>query len=154
MEMVRKYKWVIFTVFPILILIIARSFGTNHFKSDAEKWAEPTVFQTNILTIQQAETLQGEKLVIFLENNQNSAGISGMKSLFIPVDSLLTKNNLKLFKGHKGPLLINSSEKATTARIWMVLSQMGIKNIFIISDNTSDEVMKHKFRPDTLARPE
>ena len=41
MYLLKKYKAVIIVVLPILILVLLRYFGPNHFKSDAKRWAEP-----------------------------------------------------------------------------------------------------------------
>jgi len=152
--MIKKFKWVIIIVLPVLILVIIRSFGANHFRSDAERWAEPSVLKTNVISIEQAESLAGEKLIINLDIKQYPVSNTGIRIACIPPDSLLTKKYLKLMKANRGPLLLNSSDKAAVARIWMLLSQMGIGNIFILTDETNDELFKHKFRPDTIIRPE
>jgi hypothetical protein len=57
-------------------------------------------------------------------------------------------------KNNDGPVLLNSSEEAVSARVWMILSQLGHSNIYIVTDDPEIEVMKNKFRPDTLIRPE
>ena len=75
-------------------------------------------------------------------------------ALFIAADSILSKNNLSIIRKHDGPVLLVSSETAVSARIWMVLSQMGYKNIYILTNDADSEVLKYKFRPDTLVRPE
>ena len=154
MNVINKYKVVLAIVLPILILVIIRSFGSNHFKSDAKKWAEPSVKQSNIITVEQINNLSAEKLII----NLGEAG-SGLKEitsdvLFIAADSILCKNNLSIIRKHDGPVLLVSSETAVSARIWMILSQMGYKNIYILTNYADNEALKYKFRPDTLVRPE
>ena len=51
-------------------------------------------------------------------------------------------------------MILVSSENAISARVWMILSQIGIKNIFILPEEKDFEVLKNKFRPDTLSAPE
>jgi hypothetical protein len=36
----------------------------------------------------------------------------------------------------------------------MVFGQLGYRNVYIITGNSEDEVLKYKFRPDTITRPE
>jgi 3-mercaptopyruvate sulfurtransferase SseA len=72
----------------------------------------------------------------------------------IPADSILSKKYLNTIRKHNGPVILFSSEMAVSARIWMLLSQMGCKNIYILTNNTDNEVFKSKFRPDTVTRPE
>jgi hypothetical protein len=84
-----------------------------------------------------------------MEINVHSAGI-----IQIPADSILCNQYLSIIKKHKGPLLLFSDDKTISARIWMILSQIGRRNIFILTNNKNNEVFKYKFRPDTLIRPE
>ena len=149
-----KYKGVMAVVLPILILVLIRSLGTNHFKSDARKWAGPSVMQSNILTVDQFKALSGEKMLINLGASPAIYTDHDSPSLSIPPDSVLSEVYFKTISKHSGPVVLFSAERATAARIWMVLSQMGLRNVFILSSNNDNEVLKYKFRPDTLVRPE
>jgi hypothetical protein len=154
MNLIIKYKLVIAIVLPILILVIIRELGTNHFKGDAKRWAEPSVMRSNTLSGEQIITLPGEKLLINL--GEESTGINEMAkdALNIPADSILSKNYLNTIRKHDGPVVLFSSEPSVSARIWMVLSQMGNKNIYILTNDANNEVFKSKFRPDTIISPE
>lgn len=154
MEIIKQYKVVIMVVLPLLILVIFRSAGTNHFKPDSEKWAEPSVMKSNIMTAEKLGSLPGEKLLINLAEEKITINNFTGKTLNIPADSVLIKNNLRTFDKHNGPLLLYSSDPAVSARIWMVLRQMGINNIYILSGENDNEVFKYKFGPDTLIRPD
>jgi rhodanese-related sulfurtransferase len=154
MYLLKKYKAVIIVVLPILILVLLRSLGPNHFKSDAKRWAEPSVMRSNIITRDQTGTLSGEKLIIRLGEGDSGIENLSINSVKIPADSVLSKNNLNRIRNHNGPVLLFSTRTAVSARVWMVLSQMGYKNIFILTDNADNEVLKYKFRPDTLVKPE
>jgi len=154
MDLIKKHKAVIAVVLPILILVLIRSFSANHFKSDAKKWADPSVMRSNIIIREQTRTLSGEKLIINLIKGDSFRNSLSLNELNIPADSILIKNNLNTIRKHSGPVLLFSKESALSARVWMVLSQMGYKNIFILTDNADNEVLKYKFRPDTIVRPE
>jgi hypothetical protein len=154
MNIVYKYKVVFAVVLPILILVLIRSFGTNHFRSDTGKWAEPSVMQSNILTTEQFKALAGEKMLISLGVSPVTYSDLFRTALSIPYDSILSNPYFKIIRKHAGPVVLFSADQATAARIWMVLSQMGLRNIFILSSNNGNEVLKYKFRSDTLVRPE
>ena len=154
MKFINRYKVVIAVVLPVLILVLIRSFGANHFKSDPKKWAEPSVMRTNIITPEQAGILSGNKLFINLDNKGNAIDEMTNQSQNIPPDSILNKKYLNTIKKHKGPVLLNSSVTAVSARIWMILSQMGCRDIFILTNDSDNEVFKNKFRTDTLVGPE
>jgi hypothetical protein len=150
MELIRKFRLVIAIVLPILILVLIRSFGVSHFKNDARKWAEPSINKSNIIDINKTGSLNGKVLIIYLDKDANHIiGISG-DSGNIPPDSILNKNNISLIGKHNGPVLLYSADPGLSARIWMLLSQMGLRNIYILTDSTDNEVLKYKFRPDSL----
>jgi hypothetical protein len=154
MEFIKRYKVVIAVVLPILILVLIRSFGIYHFKSDAKKWAEPSVIQSNIITREQFKALPGEKLIINMGEDTSVHNYITVASLNIPPDSVLSKNYIKTIRKHDGPVVLISTDPDISARIWMILSQMGCRNIFILTSDADNEELKHKFRSDTLVRPE
>ena len=154
MELLKRYKFVLIIVIPILILVLIRQFGVIHFKSDAAKWAELSAKQANIIFVDQINILTGEKLIINMEKEAMELKSRTVDVINIPADSILYNRHLKTIKKYEGTILIYSNEEAISARVWMILSQMGIKNIYILSDCKDVEVFKHKFQPDSLIRPE
>lgn len=150
MELIRKFRLVIAVVVPILILVLIRSCGSNHFKNGIKKWAEPSAMQSNIITIEKAGSLEGKALIIILDKDVSHVKQLTGEAQNIPPDSVLSKNHITSILKHKGPVLLFSSDQGLAARIWMLLSQMGCRNIYIVTDSTDNEVLKYKFRPDTL----
>ena len=53
MEFLKESKTVIAIVVIILILVIIRAVSVNHFRSDAKRWAEPSVARSNTVTSDQ-----------------------------------------------------------------------------------------------------
>jgi hypothetical protein len=151
MEFLKKIKVVIVIVLIILVLVLIRSTGIYHFKNDAKKWAEASVKQSNRLTIDQAGSLKGNYLIISLDKGVSTISKLTGKVEIIPADSVLNKNHITMIMKHDGPVLLFSSEAGLSARIWMILSQMGCRNIFILTKNADNEVFKYKFRPDSLS---
>jgi len=154
MDLIKKCKVVIAVVLPILILVLIRSFGSNHFKSNAKKWAEPSVMRSNIISVDRTGDLPGNKLIINLNTGENVIKDNGVEYLNVSADSILSKNILRTISNHRGPVLLYSTETAVSARLWMVLSQLGYRNIYILTNDSGNETIKNKFRPDSLIRPE
>jgi hypothetical protein len=150
MGLIKKFKLAIAVVLPILILVLIRSLGVSHFKNDARKWAEPSIDKSNIISIKQAGSLKGKVLMICLDKDVSHIMEVPGDSRIIPPDSVLNKNHKSLIMKHIGPVLLYSSDPGLSAKIWMLLSQMGCRNIYILTDSTDNEVLKYKFRPDTL----
>lgn len=154
MRILIKYRIIFAIVIPVLILVLIRSFGVNHFKADVKKWAEPSVEESNIISKEQIENLTGEKLIINLDKEKISINNFTGRELFIPADSVLDKRNLQIIRKHSGSVLLFSSDPSVSARVWMILSQMGCTKIYILIVDKDNEVGKNKFRPDTMVRPE
>ncbi len=72
-------------------------------------------------------------------------------TLFIAAGRLLDKENLKAIHTHQGPVLLVSDDPSISAKAWMILSQMGYRDLFVLTEKDSTEVLKYKFRPDTAA---
>ena len=154
MDLIKKYKVVITIVLIILILVCMRSLDVNHFKNDAKRWAEPSVTRSNTINIEKSGRLSGKKLFINLDKDDSGIREITNDAQNIPADSVLSKKYFKIIREHDGTVLLFSSETAVSARIWMVLSQMGCMNIYILTNNEDNEVFKYKFRPDTFPGPE
>jgi hypothetical protein len=150
MELIKNNKVVIAIVMIILVLVVIRSMGANHFRNDAKKWAEPSVKKSNRITLKQAESLAGKRLVINLDKEGSHLRELTGEIQNIPADSVLSKNHIAYIMKHDGPVLLFSLEPGLSARIWMIISQMGCRNIYIITDSLDNEVLKYKFRPDTV----
>jgi 3-mercaptopyruvate sulfurtransferase SseA len=151
MEVIKKNIVLICGLLVLIVLILIRSTGVNHFKSDARKWAEPSVKQTNTITKEQLGTLQGQKLIINLNKQTSPTDAIANGARNIPSDSILYKKYLNFIIKHNGPIVLFSDEKGESARIWMLLSQMGRHDIYILIDSSANEVLKYKFIPDTVS---
>ena len=151
MELLKRFKVVIALVLIVLILVVVRSTGVNHFRNDAKKWAETSFRQTNTLNPEQAKRLKGKILVINLDKNTKLSFEIAADIKNIPADSILSRMNIKTILNHApGQVLLYSSDQGLSARVWMILSQLGCKNLFILTSESDNEVFKYKFRPDTL----
>jgi hypothetical protein len=150
MELLKKYRFVIAVVLPILILVLIRSLSVNHFKNDAKIWAEPSVKQSNRMTIEQVRSYIGKNLIINLDKEVRQIGKLTGDVQNIQADSVLSKKYVNMIMSQDGPVLLFSLDPGLSAKIWMILSQLGCRNIYILTNSADNEVFKYKFRPDTL----
>ena len=150
MELLKSFKVVIIVVFTILILVVFRTLGVNHFRNDAKKWIEPSLNHVNTLTIERASALAGNNLIVKLD--KDVALITGLKGeqLNISADSILGKKIIRRILKFNGNILLEADDPGLSARIWMILRQMGCRNIYILTKDTDNEVLKYKFRPDSM----
>jgi hypothetical protein len=68
MELLKSYKVVITVVLIVVVLVLIRATGLNHFKNNARKWAEPSLTHSNIITPEQVASFKGNTLTINLDN--------------------------------------------------------------------------------------
>jgi hypothetical protein len=149
----KKYFMILAVVLPILVLVLTRSITRDHFRNNAAKWADRSIHKTNVITAKQLDESDGKTLVIELDDLAEATGIKG-EVIHIPADRLLDKDNQKKMRGAGGNIVLVSEDPALSARMWMMLSQMGYKKLFILNDSTDNEALKYKFQPDTVTRPE
>jgi len=149
----KKYIPVFIIVIPLIIAVILRGTGKGHFRYDAERWAEPSFSGANIITPEGLSGLNGDIMVLNLASDPVNPPVSRSQIAITP-DSILTKKNMKMIGRNKGAVVLWSDNPAIAARIWMVLSQTGIKDLYILRTDTLDEAIKEKFRADTLISPE
>jgi len=154
MDLIKKYKIVIVIVTTIIIVVLFRSLSYNHFQDDASKLAIPSVLKTNIITIEKSWTLGDDILLICLDKSAPRDLNSFDKTLIIAPDSLLNKRNIKAIRHFKGSVLLFSQDISVSSRVWMLLSQMGSKSLYILTSEPDNEVRKHNFRSDTVSAPE
>ena len=138
MKFIKQY-WLVLSLFLLaVILVLIRTFSQNNFRYDAVKWAEPSVIGSNILTEDQIATLSGEILLISLGNEASIDRQFQNNTMNINPESILEKTNLNRIRKNSGPVILYSGDNSVSARVWMVLSEMGMKNIYILPSDNSD----------------
>lgn len=147
MILIKKYKTVIAILLTLLILISLKLF-TPGFKVNARKWAEPSFQGSNMVTVEKSKALQGKKLFVNI-GGEGTVPEGIEDAISINPDSIL--NRIDIIKRHEGPVILFSHETAVSVRVWMFLSELGYRNIFILGDN---EALKYKFLPDSITRQE
>lgn len=151
MNSLKRYGIIIGIVMVTLVLIVLRSSG-NKFRPDAMRQAAASLDGSNLLTSAQAADLGGHGLLIILDNSDRYRDIPD--AVRIEPVAVTEKKNIKIIRNNNGPVLLSSADPSVSARVWMVLSQMGVKNVYILSEAKDDETIKHEFRPGTVSQPE
>ena len=132
MKFLKQYWSVISILMIVTALILVRTFNQGNFRYDAVRWAEPSLSGSNILTADEVNSLDGEKLIIDLGNNAEIISRFMESTRVMDPVSILEKENIRIIRGNKGPVILASGDISVSARIWMVLGEMGLKNLFIL----------------------
>ena len=151
MKYFRPYLLVILIVLPVVVLVLIRAWSPGSFKPDAGKRAEASFTGANLLTREQVAALGSKPLIVKLVSGDAARLTGSPDTLFVKAGLLLEKENLKVIHGHHGPVILVSDDPAISAKAWMILSQMGYHDLFVLREKESTEVLKYKFRPDSAA---
>lgn len=139
MKFLRQFWLVLSITLLAVILVMIRTYSHN-FRYDAVRWAEPSAVRSNILTEDQISGMSSDILLITLGNIAPAIEQLQDKILKLNPESILEKTNLSLIRKNKGPVILFSDDNSVSARVWMVLSEMGIKNIFILQADRKTEL--------------
>jgi len=139
MKFLRHYWLVLSITVLAVILVMIRTYSHN-FRYDAVRWAEPSASRSNILTEEQIPGMSSDILLITLESATPAIEKLQDKILKLNPESILDKNNLALIRKNKGPVILYSDDNSVSAKVWMVLSEMGIKNIFILQGQRKNDL--------------
>jgi len=128
----KQYRFVIIIFLVLVVLVLFRSFSGNSFRYDAARWAEPSAMGSNLLTVDQLSTLTGEIMLLNMGSEADLPGSLQDEAVNVSPESVTDKNTMKLIRKHRGPVLLLSDDGSVSARVWMVLSEMGMKNVYIL----------------------
>ena len=154
MQQLKNLKFVILIIVVILILVIVRNSNRNLFKQDVKSAIEATQNNSNILSPDQIHQLKSPWMVVNIGNSDLPDSLHVEHSMRIPFENLLDQTNRKILEGVDGNLIVYSADVATASKAWVILNQMGFKNVFILNPGGNPEEIKYKFQPDTTARLE
>jgi hypothetical protein len=147
----RSYFLVILIILPVVILVLIRAFAAGDFKPDARKLAGASFTGANLMNWEQVAAPGSKPLIVKIGNKDAVPVNPSSDTLFIAAGRLLDKENLKVIHARRGPVLLVSDDPAISAKAWMILSEMGYRNLFVLTEKDSIEVLKYKFRPEPAA---
>lgn len=150
MNRLRQFGIVILIVLPVAILVLIRGTTADRFKRDARKLAEPSFSHSNMISREQLATFSNGYMIIDISDQGNQLEKHpGDSVIHLPAGKILEKTVQEVLRSNKLPVLLYSPDPAISARVWMLMSQMGYTNLFILTEEQDNEEMKYKFRPDT-----
>lgn len=134
MQKIKKYAGVTLLFILIAVAVLFRSFNTSGFRYDALSGALPSINGSNLISLDQLKSMTEDLLIIeLIQDNSLSEQIRGKSVVRISPESILERSNLQRIRRHKGPVVLTSSDISISSRIWMLLSQKGLKEILILN---------------------
>jgi hypothetical protein len=154
MNKLKNLKFIILALVILLILVLVRNSDRNIFRSDVKTAVDATQSNSNWLSPDQLHQMKSPWLVVNIGNSDLPDSLQVENSIRIPFGNLLDEVNRKILNEVKGDLILYSADVATTSKAWIILNQLGYKNVKILGLEEIPEKLKYKFQPDTTARLE
>lgn len=146
--MIKRFKelaWVIGLLLIAAAFVFVRATSKNRFSGTPENLVE-TLKNESVFV--QAEGLQiNDYLVVELGDNSSEAKFP--TAIKVAFEGLTDKNFRKQLETSGKKILLTGNE-SQTAKAWVVLNQLGIKNLFILSEKVYPESFRFNFVPDTI----
>jgi hypothetical protein len=145
MHQLKNLMFVIMLPVVVAALVIVSFVGIDRFtgnaKSVVEQLNSTPVFVTRI------KLNQADFFMVYLSNSVNQTLPDG--SLQIPFEKLAEKATLQQIKSSGKKILLVSEMPGQSAKAWVILNQLGVKNLFILAEENNPEILRYKFVPDT-----
>lgn len=154
MDKLKNLKFILLALAILLILVIVRNSDRNIFRSDANAAIDATQNNSNLRSPDQLHQMKSQWLVVNIGNSDLPDSLHIENSIRIPFANLLDEVNRKILNEVKGDLVLYSADVATASKAWVILNQLGFKNVKILATEKIPEKLKYKFQPDTTARLE
>jgi hypothetical protein len=74
--------------------------------------------------------------------------------LKIKPDSVLDQRFVKSIRRFRGQVILCGANKSVLAKVWMILSQMGVSDLYILDTEKEPDVPGSEPRSDTLTGPD
>ena len=132
MKTIIKYKYVLTAVAVLAALVLIRTLNPGIFRYDAVKWAEPSVAGGNIVSPDNLQAIGNDILFVILDADCQVPDMAGAVRLAAAPGDLLTGDNIRKIRQNKGPVVLCAGDLSVSARVWMVLSETGIRKLYIL----------------------
>ena len=154
MDQIKSFRIVILVVGILLILVIVRNSDRNVFKEKAKTAVDAARNSSNLIALNQLKKLTSPYLIIDIGSEKRADSLQFQHAAKIAFNQLLDKANRKVLDEASGELILYADDDATASRAWVILNQLGYKNLRILVLEENPEALKYKFQPDTTARLE
>jgi len=143
MKKIKELAFVIAVLLVVAALVFARVTNKNRFSAGTENITE-TLKITPVFV--QPDGLQLNDYLV-VELGENPGGEKIQSSIKVAFERLTDKNFRKQLET-AGKKILLTGDEMQTAKAWVILNQLGIKNVFVLTNDENPEVLKYKFQPD------
>lgn len=132
MKTLKKYRYILVAVIVLSVLTAVRALNPAIFRYDAVKWAATSVAGENMITADRLASAGDGILLVKLDADCKAPEITGAAILTADPRDLLSGVNIKRIRQNKGPVVLCSGDASVSARVWMILSETGIRDLYVL----------------------
>jgi hypothetical protein len=120
------------TIVLLITLILVKGITHGHFRTNALKWSEKSMGRNNLVD----RTIISNKanVMIIQLNSSHIIKSKNIETIAVDPQKILEKEYLRKILKYKGLKVLDSNDKALSARMWMLLSQVGVKDLYILAE--------------------
>lgn len=132
MKTLKQYKYIVAAAVLLAALAAIRTFNPGIFRYDAVRWAEPSVRGDYLITLDKLPAIGGEVLFVVLDDSCQIPDLPGSAILRADTHELATGDYIRKIRKSNGPVVFCSGDMSVSARVWIVLSETGIRDLYIL----------------------
>jgi hypothetical protein len=132
MKALKQYKYVLAACLVLAALVLIRAWNPGIFRYDAVKWAMPSAAGENIMTQDELSTAGEGLLIVMLDTSCTAPDLSGAAVIAADPQTVLEGETFRKIRKNKSPVILCAGDTSVSARVWMVLSEMGIRELYIL----------------------
>lgn len=144
MKNLKKFSLIIGLLLVVAALVFLRASNKNRFSGTTENIVE-TLKNKSVFV--EAENLKvSDYLVVELGENSNDGKFPA--AVKVTFEGLAGRNFRKQLETSDKKVLLTGNE-SQAAKAWVILNQLGIENLFILTETKNPETLRYTFVPDT-----
>lgn len=144
--MIKRFKelaWVIGLLLIAAVFIFIRSANKNRFSGTTENLVE--TLKNEPVFVHPGNLQTSDYLLVEIGNNTEKQFAASISVSF----NELTDKEFRSKLESAGKKILLTGDESHTAKAWVILNQLGIENLFILSEKEKPESLRHTFIPDT-----
>ncbi|MGE0020959.1 MAG: hypothetical protein AB7S72_14900 [Draconibacterium sp.] len=147
MEKLKDLKWIILIVLVIAVFVIVRMTNSGGFKGDARETVATIAAGDFLISVNEYNQNKEAFQVVTFEQPENPDTVQFENSINIQFEKLLEEPAIQKLKETQIKILLVSKYNSQSSKAFVILNQMGFKNVFVLSTRENPEVLKYQFQP-------
>ena len=144
MKNLKKFSLIIGLLLVVAALVFMQAANKNRFSGNTQNIVE--ALKNESVFVSSENLNPADYLVVELSGNSNEAKFQD--AVKVAFDGLTGKNFRSRIE-NSGKKILLTGDESQAAKAWVILNQLGVRNLFILTEKEKPEVLRYLFVPDT-----